>query len=186
MQVILKEDVTDLGRFGEIVDVARGYARNYLIPKGLALEATPSNINQFNAEKEAYLRKEEEKRKAAEKEASAIDGTVLTFVRKTGEEGKLYGSVTVHDIERALKEKGFDAVERKDIVLAEPIKKTGESDVEIRLHPGVKATVKVVVEPESAGEEPAGEVTAETSESGAGEGPSGATEGATEAPAEEG
>jgi len=147
MEVILKKDIENLGSFGDTLKVAPGYARNYLIPKGLAVAATPGNIRQFNAEKEGYLRKEAEKKAAAEKLAEALGSVRLSFARKTAEdeEEKIFGSVTAAEIEKALREKGFDSVDKKDIVIAEPIKKLGEHEVEVRLYGGVKAAITVDV-----------------------------------------
>jgi len=147
MEVILKRDIENLGAFGDTLKVARGYARNYLIPRGLAVAATPGNIRQFNAEKDAYLRKEAAKRAASEKLAEEVGGVRLSFSRKTAEEGdeKIFGSVTATDIERELRAKGFSSIEKKDIIIAEPIKKLGEHGVEVRLYGGVKAAITVEV-----------------------------------------
>jgi len=146
MEIILKKDVDNLGSYGETLSVARGYARNYLIPKGFAVSATAGNIRQFNAEKEAYLKKEEQKRSEAEKLASEVNGVELSFARKTAEEEeKIFGSVTSADIEKGLKAKGFDSIDKKHIVISEPIKKLGTHEVEIRFHGGVKATITLEV-----------------------------------------
>jgi len=146
MEVILKKDVDILGGFGDTLKVASGYARNYLIPKGLAVAATPGNIRQFHAEKDAYLKKEEQKLAAAEKLASSVDGVALSFARKTAdEEEKIFGSVTSADIEKGLKAKGFAEIDKKHIFIPEPIKKLGTHDVEIRLHGGVKANITLEV-----------------------------------------
>ncbi|MFQ5442495.1 MAG: 50S ribosomal protein L9 [Thermodesulfobacteriota bacterium] len=145
MEVILKSDSTDLGRYGEIVRVKRGYARNYLIPKGLAAPASPGNMRQFNAEKEAYLKKMDAQKADAEKLSASISGLSLTFQRKSSDEEKIFGSVTAVDIETSIREKGFKEFDRKDILLGEPIKKLGEHEVQIRLHPEVIVPVKVEV-----------------------------------------
>ncbi|MFQ5428633.1 MAG: 50S ribosomal protein L9 [Thermodesulfobacteriota bacterium] len=145
MEVILKKDIDNLGNYGDTLKVAPGYARNYLIPTGMAVAATPGNLRQFNAEKEAYLKKEAEKRAVAEKSAAGLEGVVLTFERKTSEEEKLFGSVTSADIEKALHEKGFNSIEKKNIHIAEPIKHLGEHDVEIKIYSGVIAKISVVV-----------------------------------------
>ncbi|MBE7414655.1 MAG: 50S ribosomal protein L9 [Deltaproteobacteria bacterium] len=144
MRVILKKDMDNLGAFGDVVKVAPGYARNYLIPQGIAAEASRSNLRQFEAEKEAHLRKLQAKRDKAESLKARLDAVSLSFTRKTSEEEKLFGSVTVHDIEEGLKAQGFE-FERKDIVLDEPIKSLGEHAVKIKLHPGVSAEIKVSV-----------------------------------------
>ncbi len=145
MEVILKKDITNLGKYGDTLKVAPGYARNYLIPGGMAVAATPGNLKQFNAEKEAYLKKEAEKKAAAEKSASELEGVVLSFQRKTSEEEKLFGSVTSADIEKALHEKGFKSIEKKQIHIIEPIKQLGTHDVEIKLHGGVSAKITAEV-----------------------------------------
>lgn len=144
MRVILKSEVDNLGRFGDQVKVAPGYARNFLIPKGLAVEATPGNLRQFEAEKEAWLKKEAVRKQKSEDAKAQLDAVTLTFTRKAAEDGKLFGSVTSHDISEALKAKGY-TFEKKDIRLEEPIKALGESTVEIKLHSEVKAAVKVSV-----------------------------------------
>ncbi len=144
MNVILKKEVPNLGRYGDKVKVAEGYARNYLIPKGMAAEATPGNLKQFEAEKEAFLRKETERKEKAEGLRSGIEALSLTFRRKAGEDEKLFGSVTAHDIESELKAKGF-GIEKKDILLEEAIKTLGNFTVSVKLHPEVTAVVKVGV-----------------------------------------
>lgn len=147
MIVILKKEVEILGRFGDQVKVAEGYARNYLIPKGIAVEASAGNLKQFEAEKEAYLKKAAVKKAAAEKLKAAIDAVSLSFARKAGEDERLFGSVTTHDIEEALKAKGF-SVEKKDIRLDEPIKTLGLHTVAVRLLTDVSASVQVTVSKE--------------------------------------
>ncbi len=146
MKVILREDIESLGTFGDIVKVAPGYARNFLIPRGFAAPATQGNINQFEAEKVAWMKRALKVKEAADKVCATIEAVTLTFERKVGEEGgKLFGSVTSMDIEAALKEKGYD-IDKKKIVLAEPIKSLGEFTVHVKLHREVRAAVKVVVE----------------------------------------
>lgn len=147
MIVILKKEVENLGRFGDQVKVAEGYARNYLIPKGIAVEASAGNLKQFEAEKEAYLKKAAVKKAAAEKLKASIDAVSLSFARKAGEDERLFGSVTAHDIEEALKAKGF-SVEKKDIRLDEPIKTLGLHTVAVRLLTDVSASVQVTVSKE--------------------------------------
>lgn len=148
MKVILRTEIENLGNFGDQVKVARGYARNYLIPKGFALEATPGNLRQFDAEKEAWLKREAAKKERAEKLGRDIEGLSLTFTRKTAEEEKLFGSVTIHDIAEELKAKGFE-VEKKGILLPEPFKTTGEFTVPVRLHPEVIVDLKVEIQKET-------------------------------------
>lgn len=144
MRIILKNEVENLGTFGDIVKVAPGYARNYLIPRGLAAEATPGNLRQFEAEKGAFLKKMQVKKEAAEAQKARLDGVTLSFARKTSEEGKLFGSVTAHDIEEGLRAQGFE-VERKNIVLADQIKALGSQTVPVKLLSGVVANVTVEV-----------------------------------------
>src|SRR4030067_3163441 len=144
MKVILKTEVENLGSFGDQVRVAFGYARNYLIPKGIAIEATPGNINQSNAEKEAHLKKAQVRKEGAEKLKTAIEAATLSFTRKAADDDKLFGSVTVHDIESELASKGFK-IERKHIHLEEPIKTAGQFTVGVKLHPEVTAEVRVEV-----------------------------------------
>ena len=156
MKVILKTEVENLGSFGDQVKVALGYARNYLIPKGIAVEATPGNISQFNAEKEAYMKKAQQRKEGAEKLKAEIEAATLSFTRKAADDDKLFGSVTVHDIESELAAKGFK-IERKHIHLAEAIKSAGQFTVEVKLHPEVVAEVRVEVAKEAAVEEAAAE-----------------------------
>ncbi len=150
MKVILKKEVADIGGYGETVKVARGYARNYLIPKGFAIEATPGNLRQLDAEREAYMGKVAAHKEAAEKLANELEAVSLSFERKVGEDEKLFGSVTTHDIEEALKSRGFQHVEKRDITLEEPVKKIGSYTVAVKLHPEVSAKIKLEVVEEAA------------------------------------
>ncbi|MBI5586757.1 MAG: 50S ribosomal protein L9 [Deltaproteobacteria bacterium] len=144
MIVLLKNEVDNLGSFGDKVRVAEGYARNYLIPKGLAVPATPGNMKQFEAEKEAFLKKAQLTLDSAEKLKASLDGVTLNFARKAAEDERLFGSVTSHDIEEALKAKGF-SVEKKDILLGEPIKHIGRNTVTVKVHSRVTADITVDV-----------------------------------------
>ncbi|MBI5563224.1 MAG: 50S ribosomal protein L9 [Deltaproteobacteria bacterium] len=144
MKLILRNDVENLGRYGDTVKVAPGYGRNYLIPKGLAMPATVGNLRQLEAERSAYLKKAEARRAAADEVKSRIETLSLRFTRKAGEDGKLFGSVTTHDIEGAIKAEGYE-IERRDLALAEPIKTVGEFTVAVKLHPDVQASIKVTV-----------------------------------------
>ncbi len=144
MIVILKNEVDNLGVFGAQVKVADGYARNYLIPKGLAVPATPGNLKQFEAEKEAFVKKAALKIAKAEQVKTGLQGVTLNFARKAADDDRLFGSVTAHDIEAALKEKGF-SVEKKDILLGEPIKHLGQSTVTVKVHSKVTADITVEV-----------------------------------------
>lgn len=147
MKVILKKEVDNLGTFGDQVKVAKGYARNYLIPYGFAVEATPGNLKQFETERTGWEKKVQQKKENAEKLAAEVSALTLEFRRKAGEEDKLFGSVTSHDIGEALAAKGFE-FEKKSIHLDEPIKAIGEFTVEVKVHPEVTASVKVTVEKE--------------------------------------
>ncbi len=144
MILILRKDVENLGRYGDQVKVAMGYARNYLIPNALAVEATPSNIKQLEAEKEAFLKKAAVRRERAEKLRSELEAVNLVFSRKSADDEKLFGSVTSHDVEAALKEKGF-VLDKKTISLSDPIKTLGQFTASVKLHPDVVAVVKVAV-----------------------------------------
>ena len=146
MQLILREDVENLGKKGETVDVARGYARNYLLPKKLAMEVNANNLRMIEKEKKVNLAKLHEETEEAEQLAEHIRAVQLTFRRKVhGEE--LYGSVSGADITEALEQKGF-TIEKRKVLLDEPIKNLGEFDVAAKLHPEVTATFKVKVEKE--------------------------------------
>jgi large subunit ribosomal protein L9 len=153
MEVILREHVDNLGRRGEIVKVADGYARNYLLPRKLALLATEGNKQRIEKEKVKFDAAEAEERKIAEAMSARVNNLDLEIARKVGETEALYGSVTTSDIAEALAKKGFD-VDRRKIVLQEPIKRLGEFDVPIKLHRDVTTTVKLKVvaegEPEKA------------------------------------
>jgi large subunit ribosomal protein L9 len=144
MEVILREHVDNLGRRGEIVKVADGYARNYLLPRKLALLATEGNRKQIERERAKLEAAEAEERKVAEALASRLGALEVVIARKVGETDALYGSVTAADITEALTAKGYD-VDRRKLQLAEPIKKIGDVDVPVRLTRDVTATVKVRV-----------------------------------------
>lgn len=147
--VLLREDVDKLGARGEIVKVKAGYARNYLLPRKLAVEATASNIKQIEQERAALLRREAKERSTAEAQAEQLRALRLTFERKVGEHGILYGSVTTMDIAEALKEKGYE-VDRRRVALREPIKETGDFTVNVRLHREVTVEIPVTVTAEGA------------------------------------
>jgi large subunit ribosomal protein L9 len=151
MEVILREHVDNLGRRGEIVRVADGYARNYLLPRKLALLATEGNKQRIERERAKFDAAEAEEKKVAEAMAARMANLELEIARKVGETDALYGSVTTSDIADALHAKGFD-IDRRKVHLREPIKKLSEIDVPIRLQRDVTATVKVKVVAEGAGE----------------------------------
>lgn len=144
MEVILKEDILNLGKMGEVVRVRDGYARNYLLPQGLVLTANKKNLKSFEHQKRVIAGQRERIVKQARTLGEKLAAVSLRIPVKVGEEGKLFGSVTNIDIERALREKGFD-LERRKIHLAEPIKSVGEFEVPVRLAADVTATVKVSV-----------------------------------------
>jgi len=144
MQVILRQRIDTLGDAGEIVDVKPGYGRNYLIPQGLAYEATEANKRRLEAERARSVAKEAETLQDAQKRAGSIEGVSLTFNARAGQEGKLFGSITSADIAEKLAEQGI-TVDRRQIELDEPIKSLGVTSVPIRLHPQVRPEVKVWV-----------------------------------------
>jgi large subunit ribosomal protein L9 len=144
MEVILREHVEHLGRRGDVVKVADGYARNYLLPRKLALTVTEGNRKQIERERQNAEKREADERVAAEAMAARFVGLEIAIARRVGETEALYGSVTSADIAEALAAKGFE-VDRRRVQLAEPIKQLGEFDVPVRLHRDVTATVKVVV-----------------------------------------
>ncbi|MFZ5448215.1 MAG: 50S ribosomal protein L9 [Thermodesulfobacteriota bacterium] len=144
MKVILTEDVTPLGAMGAVVDVARGYARNYLIPQGKAMEATPGNLARVEQAKAKYLQAQARAREAALVQVAHLQGVSVTIAQRAGEEDRLYGSVTTAMIAEAMADKGFD-VDKRQLELAEPIKKLGTYEVTVRLAPEVKGTITVEV-----------------------------------------
>ena len=144
MEVILREHVDHLGRRGEIVKVADGYARNYLLPRKLALLVTDGNKKQIERERAKFEAREAEDQKVAQAIADRMGSVEIVIARKVGETDALYGSVTAADITEALAAKGFD-VDRRKIQLGEPLKRIGEVSLPIKLHREVTATVKVKV-----------------------------------------
>jgi large subunit ribosomal protein L9 len=148
MEVILRAHVDHLGRRGEIVKVADGYARNYLLPRKLALPVTPGNRQQIERERAKFEAKELEEKRVAEAAAERLGGVEIVIARKVGETNALYGSVTASDIAEALGASGFP-VDRRKLVLPEALKQLGEVDVPVKLHREVTATVKVKVVPET-------------------------------------
>jgi large subunit ribosomal protein L9 len=148
MKVILKQYVESLGKAGDMVKVADGYGRNYLIPKGLATEANTRNLKIFEHEKQRILHQAEKIHKQAEETATKLGGVTCTIIRRVGEQDKLYGSVGVKDIEEALTAQGIE-IEKRNILLDEPIKALGEFPVRIKLSAGVTAEIKVSIVAES-------------------------------------
>jgi large subunit ribosomal protein L9 len=146
-KVLLREDVDDLGARGEIVRVRAGYARNYLLPRNLAVEASTGNVKAIEQERAALLKKEAKERSTAEAQSERMKSLTLEFKRKAGEQGALYGSVTSMDLAEALKERGYE-IDRHRIHLREPLKRLGEFNVPVRLHREVSIDLQVKVVPE--------------------------------------
>ena len=148
MQIILQEDIDKLGHRGDIVTVKPGYARNYLLPRKLAIEASTGNMKALERIRTSLAKKTANELDAAQKQAALLNGVSLSFTRKSGENGQLFGSVTSADIAGALEAKGFE-VDRRKIQLNEPLKSLGEYTVAIKLHREVTAHVKVQVAAEA-------------------------------------
>jgi len=149
MEVILREHVDNLGQRGELVKVADGYARNYLLPRKLALLATDGNRKQIEREREKFEAKESQEKSVAEAVSSRVAGLEVVIARKVGENDVLFGSVTTADIAAGLAAKGVE-IDRRKLQLAEPIKKLGDFDIALKLHREVVASVKVKVVAEGA------------------------------------
>ena len=147
MEVILRQDLDELGLEGDIVNVAKGYARNYLMPKGLALEASPQNIKSFELQRKKIEVRRLKARENAEKVKQQIELMEITLKHKAGEEGKLYGSVTTMDIASQLESKGI-VIDRKKIVLEKPIKELGEFEAKLKIYPEVTCEIKIKIVPE--------------------------------------
>lgn len=145
--VLLREDIDTLGGRGEIVKVKAGYARNYLLPQGLATLATKGNLRQIEGEREALLKKASIEKATADAQKEQMSDIRLEFERKAGEGGTLFGSVTSMDIAAALQGKGYE-IDRRRIVLRDAIKETGEYTVKVKLHREVTLDVPVIVTPE--------------------------------------
>jgi large subunit ribosomal protein L9 len=144
MKVILKQNIPSLGKTGDLIKVHDGYARNLLIPKGLAIEANEKNLKYFEHEKKNILKKAEKEQKTAQDQAARLADVTITIARKVGDQDKIFGSVTSRDIELALKEKGFN-IDKKMIVHDEQIKSLGEFKVKVKIHSGVEAELKLNV-----------------------------------------
>jgi large subunit ribosomal protein L9 len=144
MEVILRDHVENLGRRGEVVKVADGYARNYLLPRNLALPATDGNKKRVERERKIAETRELEERQSAEAIASRLTALDLSIARKVGENDQLYGSVTNADIADLLKEKGFD-IDRRKVLLPDPLKALGQNTVPVKLHRDVTAQLRVTV-----------------------------------------
>ena len=144
MEIILREDVQSLGKAGEVVKVKDGYARNFLLPKGLAYPATEGNKTRIAHEAKRVAEKRAGEKQAAETEAARLADVELTFAMKVGEEDKLYGSVTASDVQRRLEEMGIH-VDKRKVELPEPIRALGDFRVGIRIHPDVRPELVVHV-----------------------------------------
>jgi len=145
MKIILRESLENLGTVGDIVTVRDGYGRNYLIPRGLASPANPRNVKVIEHYKRTLEKKRLRELAKAEDIARAVEGTAVTFSRKTSEQGQLFGSVTPLDIETALQARGLN-ISRKQIALEHPIKALGEFAVTVRIQGSIKAKIKVTVD----------------------------------------
>jgi large subunit ribosomal protein L9 len=152
MEVILKEDVNNLGHRGDVVKVAEGYGRNFLLPKKLAIEATAANRVVVKQMKESAVRRSAKEKSEAESLVGLIDQVSLSFERKVGDHDHLFGSVTSSDIAQQLESKGFN-IDRRKVQLEEPLKSLGEFLIPVKLHRDVTAHLKVVVKAEAVAEE---------------------------------
>ncbi|HHV74524.1 50S ribosomal protein L9 [Thermoanaerobacterium saccharolyticum] len=144
MKVILQKDVKGIGKAGDVVNVSDGYGRNYLLPRGLAIDATKSNINVLNEKKKAEEKKRQKEVEAAQEMAKKLSQESIVLKVKTGENGKLFGSITSKDIQDELNKKGYD-IDKKKINLPDSIKTIGTYNVDIKIYPGIQAKVKVDV-----------------------------------------
>jgi large subunit ribosomal protein L9 len=151
MEIILRETIDNLGHAGQVVKVADGYARNYLLPRKLAYVATPGNLKVIEFERQSLVRKEAKQKEDAEKLQKMLDAVEITIRRKVGEQNALYGSVTNSDVADELEKKGFN-VEKRKIHMDDHIKTIGEFSIPIRLFKDVSAHVKLKVEPETEGQ----------------------------------
>lgn len=150
MEVILKEDVPKLGHRGDVIKVAEGYGRNYLLPRKLAIEATKANKVVIEQMKQAAVRRSAVEKADSEALSRQLEGVSVTLQRKSGDKDQLFGSVTSGDIAEALERKGFN-IDRRKILLHDPLKTLGEFDVPVRLHREVTSRVKVIIEKEAEG-----------------------------------
>lgn len=148
MRIVLREDVESLGYKGDLVEVADGYARNYLVPRGLAIKATRGVVAQSEAMRRSRAAKEARDRDAAQELAARLGSQVLRIPARAGEGGKLFGSVTVADVAKALEAVAGVEIDRRKVVLDEPLRELGDAEVTVRLHPDVVVAVAVSVVPE--------------------------------------
>ncbi len=148
MDVILLKDVKRLGKAGEVKRVADGYARNYLIPRGLAVYATEAALKRLEEQAAAAVRREEKEKTVAETQVANIGKIELVFKAKAGESGRLYGSITSADIAEQLSQKLGMEIDKRKVLLEEPIKKVGKTKVNVKLHSDIQVTVPVTVQPD--------------------------------------
>ena len=148
MQIILQEDIDKLGHRGDVVTVKPGYARNYLLPRSLAIEATAGNMNALERIRTSLAKKTATELEAAKKQAELLTGVSLNFKRKTGENDQMFGSVTTGDIAEGLSAQGFK-IDKRQVQLADPIKTIGEHDVAIKVFRDVVAHIRAIVEKEA-------------------------------------
>lgn len=144
MKVLLKQDVPKIGKKGELLEVKEGYARNFLIPNGLAVEATGGTLKQLDEEKKALERRKAKEKEEAQALAAKIKGVTVTLKHKAGEEGRLFGSITSSEVAEALKQKGFE-IDKKQVLVDDPIRLVGKYDVKVKLHAEVTASLHVEV-----------------------------------------
>ncbi len=147
MKVILNQDIASLGKKGDLKDVAPGYARNHLLPRGLAVEATPQKLKEWQQQKDKFEAENRLHEEQARKKAEKLSRQTILFKMPAGEGGRLFGSVTPADIAAKLKEAGFE-IDKKRVELTDPIKAIGNFKAFVRLHPGVKAEFDILVEKE--------------------------------------
>jgi large subunit ribosomal protein L9 len=144
IQVVMQEDLTNVGKSGDLVKVRPGFARNYLLPRNLAVVATSAAVNRINHEKAVAIARGEKLKKEASDIATKINATPITLTQRVGDDGKLFGSVTTKDIEAAAKAKGLE-IDRKKMHLAEPIRGLGTYEIPVKVHASVTATLKVEI-----------------------------------------
>ncbi len=149
MKVILQKEVKGLGKAGDVANASDGYARNYLLPKGLAVEASAGNLNTIQQQKQAEAKRKAEEKGEAEKLSSRLEKVMVTLKAKSGEGGRLFGSITNKEIADTLKQQHQITLDKRKILLAEPIKDLGEFTVEVKVYPGVAGTLRVKVQAES-------------------------------------
>ncbi len=146
MRIVLRDDVDNLGKKGEVVDVADGYARNFLVPRGLALKASAGSQKQADAMRRNRVARDRRERESADALAAQFAGRTISIKARAGGEGRLFGSVTASDIAEAVQKQTGAEIDRRKLALDEPLKELGGVDVQVRLHPDVVATVHVEVE----------------------------------------